>query len=120
MERVRRVPFPSLKLGALLGKGATGEVFVGELQGAPVAVKRLALSSKDPDVLATLSRRFRAEVGVLSTYSHPRLVRLLAWAEDEGSGAAHPFAMYVCGLLWRKRPLRPHPRTTDYLLTQCA
>ena len=101
MERVRRVPFPSLKLGASLGKGATGEVFAGELQGAPVAVKRLALSSKDPDVLAALARRFRAEVGVLSTLSHPRLVRLLAWAEDENPSTAHPFAMYVRGLLWR-------------------
>ena len=101
MERVRRVPFASLKLGASLGKGATGEVFAGELQGAPVAVKRLALSSKDPDVLAALARRFRAEVGVLSTHSHPRLVRLLAWAEEEDPGTAHPFAMYVCGLLLR-------------------
>ncbi len=65
---VNRVPFSALKLGALLGSGATGEVFAGELRGAPAAVKRLKLASRDPDTRAELSRRFRAEVDVLSKY----------------------------------------------------
>jgi hypothetical protein len=45
MATINRVPFPSLKLGALLGSGATGEVFSGALEGAPVAVKRLKLAA---------------------------------------------------------------------------
>ena len=90
-----RVPFATLQLGALLGSGATGEVFAGSLRGAPAAVKRLQLSSKDPDVRVELSRRFRAEVDVLSRYTHPRLVRLLAWAEEEDAAAPHPFAIVL-------------------------
>ena len=65
---INRVPFASLELGALLGSGATGEVFSGALRGAPVAVKRLKLASKDPNARVELSRRFRAEVDVLSKY----------------------------------------------------
>ena len=73
MATINRVPFPSLKLGALLGSGATGEVFSGALEGAPVAVKRLKLAAI-PNARAELSRRFRAEVEVLSKYTHPRLL----------------------------------------------
>ena len=91
---VRRVPFPALRLGATLGSGATGDVFIGELGGAPVAVKRLKLAAI-PNARAELSRRFRAEVDVLSRYAHPRLVRLLAWAEEEDPVAPHPFAIVL-------------------------
>jgi hypothetical protein len=59
-----------------------------------VAVKRLNLSAGgSPTARADLSRRFRAEVSVLSSYLHPRLVRLLAVAEEEDLAAPHPFAM---------------------------
>ena len=125
---MNRVPFPSLKLGALLGSGATGEVFSGALVGAPVAGKRLKLAAI-PNARAELSRRFRAEVEVLSKYAHPRLVRLLAWAEEEDAAAPHPFAI-VLELLeegslgdWLRGPgggagrdgvraLAAHPRST--------
>ena len=96
---VRRVPFPALRLGATLGSGATGDVFIGELGGAPVAVKRLRLAAI-PNARAELSRRFRAEVDVLSRYAHPRLVRLLGWAEEEDPLAPHP--LRLCWSCWRR------------------
>jgi hypothetical protein len=65
MAGINRVPFASLHLGAPLGSGSTGDVFSGALQGAPVAVKRLKLAAI-PNARAELSRRFRAEVEVLS------------------------------------------------------
>ncbi len=93
-EEVHRVPFPSLHLGATLGSGATGDVFAGTLGGAPVAVKRLKLTAV-PDARAELARRFRAEMDVLSRYAHPRLARLLGWAEEEDPRAPHPFAIVL-------------------------
>ena len=79
--------------GALLGRGATGEVFSGALRGAPIAVKRLkAPADASPAVLAALRRRFRAELLTLSTFQHPRIVRLLHACEDTGD-AAHPLAL---------------------------
>jgi hypothetical protein len=53
-----------------LGEGATGEVFRGALEGAPIAVKRLRLPpDASPLVLAMLQKRFRAELGTLSSFS---------------------------------------------------
>ena len=92
---VNRVPISSLRIGgAPLGSGSTGDVFAASLRGAPVAVKRLKLAAI-PNARAELSRRFRAEVEVLSKYTHPRLVRLLAWAEEEDTAAPHPFAIVL-------------------------
>jgi serine/threonine protein kinase len=45
-----------------------------------------------PAVLAALRRRFRAELLTLSTFQHPRIVRLLHACEDTGD-AAHPLAL---------------------------
>ena len=76
-----------------LGEGATGEVFRGALEGAPIAVKRLRLPpDASPLVLAMLQKRFRAELGTLSSFQHPRIVRLLHFAEDAAS-PAHPFSL---------------------------
>ena len=61
-----------------LGEGATGEVFSGTFQGIPLAVKRLkAPPSASAEVLASLRRRFRAELGTLTAFQHPRIVQLL-------------------------------------------
>lgn len=77
-----------------LGAGATGEVYEGELDGAPVAVKRLRLpAGASREAREELSRRFRAELRVLSVYRHARVVRLLGSAEDDAPNAAHPFAL---------------------------
>ena len=108
-----------------LGEGATGEVFAGVLDGAPVAVKRLrAPKGASADVLASLRRRFRAELTTLSAFRHPRIVRLLHACEDTGD-AAHPFALVFelleegsladhlrsgQGAAARRAPLTPHQR----------
>ena len=64
-QAVSRVPFSSLVLGGALGSGATGDVFASTLHSVPVAVKRLKLAAV-ANARAELSRRFRAEVDVLS------------------------------------------------------
>ena len=79
---------------ALVGEGATGEVFRGELAGVPVAVKRLRVPpGAGPEARADLGRRFEAEFRVLSVYRHARLVRLLGVAAEAAEGAPHPFAL---------------------------
>jgi hypothetical protein len=76
-----------------LGEGATGEVYRGTLDSQPIAVKRLRLPpDASPQVVHMLQKRFRAELGTLSSFSHPRIVRLLHFCEDAAS-AAHPFSL---------------------------
>jgi hypothetical protein len=77
----------------LLGRGVTCEVFSGVLSGTPIAVKRLcAPPDASPQMLDGLRRRFRAELITLSSFQHPRIVRLLHACEDTGD-AAHPLAL---------------------------
>ncbi len=79
-----------------IGEGATGEVFRGELDGAPIAVKCLKLRPENglPGSLGELARRFRAEVDVLGAYKHPRLIQLRAYAvDDEHADVRFPFAL---------------------------
>ena len=93
----------------LVGRGSTGEVFHGELDDVPVAVKRLRVPpGAGPEAREDLGRRFEAELRVLSVYRHARLVRLLAWAAETsgasagagagvgaaaGAGGQYPFAI---------------------------
>ena len=77
----------------LLGRGATGEVYLGALHGAPIAAKRLrAPAGASAEVLAALTRRFRAELATLSSFQHPRIVRLLHTCEATGE-PEHPFVL---------------------------
>lgn len=87
------VTFNGVPWNTKLGEGATGEVFRGVLDDAPVAVKRLRLSPHAPrEAIEALQRRFRAELATLSSFQHPRLVKLLRSCEDPGSGI-HPFSL---------------------------
>ena len=95
----RRVPFSTLAAASnnfrdQIGEGATGAVFSGALDGAPIALKRLNLA-KDatPSIRAALTRAFHSEFAVLGAYRHARLVRLLCYAIDEAPDAPHPFAL---------------------------
>lgn len=77
-----------------IGKGATGEVYHGVLDGALVAVKRLNLpAGSAPEVRAQLQRRFVSELRTLAATEHVRLVQLRGYAVDESPGTAHPFAL---------------------------
>lgn len=79
---------------AILGSGATGEVYSGEIEGVPVAIKRLKLPAGSSEgARDELQRRFRAELAILASYKHPRIVRLLAWAENEDHGSLNPWAL---------------------------
>ena len=77
-----------------LGEGATGEVFLGEIDCQPAAFKRLRLpEGATPAARATLLRAFRSELSVLSAYRHARLVRLLCFAEDDDPASLFPFVL---------------------------
>ena len=86
------IPITSAELTAatasfstLLGRGATGAVYAGSHHGTPIAVKLLAAPSAaeaPPALLAALRLRFRAELATLTTFRHPRLVRLLHACEE--------------------------------------
>ena len=69
------------------------KVYRGTLEGLPIAVKRLRLpADATPAVVSMLQKRFRAELGTLSSFTHPRIVRLLHFCEDSTS-AVHPFSL---------------------------
>jgi serine/threonine protein kinase len=69
------------------------QVYRGTLDSQPIAVKRLRLPpDASPQVVHMLQKRFRAELGTLSSFSHPRIVKLLHFSEDPAS-AAHPFSL---------------------------
>jgi serine/threonine protein kinase len=77
----------------LLGRGATGEVYLGKLHDVPIAVKRLrAPEGASAVVLEALRRRFRAELATLTAFQHPRIVRLLHTCEATGE-PEHPFVL---------------------------
>ena len=95
----RDMRFAQLKLATnnfstRVGEGATGEVFSGELDGAPVAVKCLKVPPHLPaGAREEVGRRFRAELSVLGECTHARIVRLLGFAVDEDPTARFPFAL---------------------------
>jgi serine/threonine protein kinase len=96
---VQRVSFAMLTdsthaFSTKLGEGATGAVYRGEIRGEPVAIKRLKLAmGATPENRATLEKAFRAELTILSTFRHPRLVRLDSFAIDTEPASQHPFAL---------------------------
>ena len=97
----RRYPFSVVSRAAAgfaaaskIGEGATGEVFQGVLEGAPVAVKLLKL----PEAVTAIgrdeiARRFRAELNVLAFYRHPSIVQLKGWAQAEDKASRYPYAL---------------------------
>ncbi|KIZ04237.1 Mitogen-activated protein kinase kinase kinase 11 [Monoraphidium neglectum] len=68
-----------LRLGAVLGAGNFGRVYMGTYHGAPVAVKALdTVTQRDPQSGAALEAELSAAL------SHPNIVRTLAWHEANG------------------------------------
>lgn len=61
----------------VLGKGGFGIVYLGELWSTPVAVKKIFIQNEEN------SRFLKNELKILNDISHPNLIKLLAWAEDE-------------------------------------
>lgn len=96
---IQKFTFKSLSIATkdfsnLLGSGATGEVYLGDLpDGIPIAVKRLRIPpGASRDHSEDLVRRFEAELNILTKYTHPRLVRLLGTADDS-TDRSFPFAL---------------------------
>ena len=79
---------PSLKIG----EGATGEVF--RTTQRDFAIKRLSLQEgATPEAKAALSRAFEAELATLSSYCHPRLVRLVSYAKEDNPSTRFPYVL---------------------------
>ena len=77
-----------------IGSGATGDVYRGDLDGAPVAVKALKLKVRSPEARAATELAFRRELDVLSAYRHARLVKILGFGVDDRADTETPFALY--------------------------
>ena len=120
----KRIPFEKLitstsNFAKSLGEGATGEVYQGNLDGIPIAVKRLKLVDADKiSFRIELERRFYAELKVLRKFAHPRIVRILGFSVDDNKSSQHPFAI-VLELLeggslsdWLKSPNDEAPKRT--------
>ncbi|KAF8062034.1 Zadh2 [Scenedesmus sp. PABB004] len=77
LPRVRRA---ELEIGAKLGQGASGEVFVGRWAGREVAVK-IFLSHVSPDGSTA------DETGINAAVDHPNLTRVLALVLGDGDAS---------------------------------
>lgn len=81
----RRAPFPAgeelpqLRLGAVLGAGSFGRVYIGTFHGAPVACKVLETAAHRG---AAAGAALEAELSM--SLSHPNVVRTLAWHQAAG------------------------------------
>ena len=98
---VSRIPFDRLRAATnnfaeanKVGSGATGDVFRGTLDGAPVAVKVLKITVRSPESRAATELAFRRELDVLSAYRHARLVKILGFAVADAADTETPFALY--------------------------
>jgi len=77
-----------------IGSGATGDVFRGEIDGAPVAAKCLRLPKiRNPEMRLELRRRFDAELGTLRRFQHERVVKILGYAISDEEDAPYPFVL---------------------------
>ncbi len=80
-----RVPLNAVQLERCLAQGATGEVWRANLNGAPVALKRLLRSvMTDADVVA----KFRREILLLSILSHPFITQFQVSAQGAREGGS--------------------------------
>lgn len=68
-----RIEYSELKFEKQLGRGSFGEVWKGERQGCPVAIKKLY---DKPE----LDKYFEREIDALTQLSHPYIVQLLGMA----------------------------------------
>ena len=64
-----------------LGVGGFGEVFLAELRGTPVAVKRLL----EQDTAPGAAEAFRREVALLAQLRHPAVVTLIGCVSEPGN-----------------------------------
>ena len=75
---IERLPLPivppNLKIGHEIGSGAWGMVHEGELDGKPVAVKKIHRVLKDADHGDNAVRTFFEECERLKTISHPHVI----------------------------------------------
>lgn len=80
MDPTQRGPY---LIRSRLGRGGMGAVYEAEdtSTGRLVAVKTLSAHMGDD---ATLRRRFAVEIDTLKSLSHPGIVRLLAFGEEDG------------------------------------
>lgn len=70
----RRIPASDLRLGRCISRGGFGLVFVGDLRGRQVAVKKIR---NDRTVETDQIEQFIREITLISTLQHPRIVEFI-------------------------------------------
>jgi hypothetical protein len=66
------LPIAAVRGTDILGKGTESVIRAGELDGAPVAIKKAAIRTAED------LRRYRKEAAILSTLKHSHIIPLLA------------------------------------------
>lgn len=73
------------RLISMLGQGGMGRVFLCDGEEGRVAVKVTRLLQQDGEQLKSM-KQFRHEASLLKNLSHPNLVRVLDYLEEDGHG----------------------------------
>ena len=78
-----QVRMRELRFGRRIGRGSTGEVYDGFFRGQNVAIKKLqAIAFRDKDLV----ERFRDEIYLLSTVTHPNVLVFVGAVLDRPAG----------------------------------
>ena len=85
MEQVLRwkLDFNGLTFEKLIGRGGFGEVWKGDYQGTPVAIKKVYNIGSDRMTTELIEKYFGREIDAMISLSNPYIVQLLGLAADE-------------------------------------
>lgn len=80
LPTIPRIAWKELKMGDLVGNGSYGDVYQGQWQGAPVAIKVLQLKT----LSQSMAKEFEREADLLMQCQHPSIVRLYGVCTEPG------------------------------------
>ncbi len=78
--QLEAIPSRDFSKGRFLGKGGFGQVFLGNWQATPIAVKELLVQIIDDQFL----NMFKSEAQIMAQCQHPNIVRMFGICAEEG------------------------------------